>query len=93
MGADICLNTDIMCRKERLAVVKDLTGGRGADVIIECAGTPEALNEGFDLLRVGGMYIELGNFVDVGSSKFSPNKEICTKKSVSGDGCTSSIIR
>ena len=47
---------------------KNLTDGRGADVVVECAGTPKAFKEGLEYLRRGGTFIETGNFVDVGET-------------------------
>ena len=79
MGADECINLSNTSRPERLELVRDLTHGRGADVIVECAGVPEAVTEGFDLLRLAGLYIEVGNFVDVGSSQFNPHRDLCSK--------------
>ena len=34
--------------------VRELTGGRGADVAVECAGTPEAVRMAMQLVRRGG---------------------------------------
>ncbi len=79
VGADVCLNMKMLDQQKRLEAVEELTEGRGADVIVECAGVPEALGEGFNLLRLGGMYIELGNFVDVGPIQVNPHKDLCTK--------------
>ena len=44
-------------RRER---VLELTGGRGAEVVIECAGRMEAFAEGMDLLGAGGRYLVMG---------------------------------
>lgn len=41
-------------------VVKDLTGGRGADYAFECAGGEPALQTMFDVVRVGGQAVILG---------------------------------
>lgn len=79
MGADVCIDLRSSNRQERVAAVKDATCGRGADVVVECAGTPEAVSEGFEFVRLGGVYIELGNFVDVGPSLFNPHRDICSK--------------
>ena len=79
MGANVCINLNDTSKQDRLTLVKDLTHGRGADVIIECAGVPEAVTEGFDLLRLSGLYIEIGNFVDVGPASFNPHRDLCSK--------------
>jgi len=41
--------------------VKELTGGRGLDAIIEASGYPEAILTAFDLARIGGRIILLGS--------------------------------
>lgn len=46
--------------EERKAEILDRTGGRGADLVIECAGPAVAFNEGLDVLRRGGSYLVLG---------------------------------
>ena len=44
----------------RLARVKELTGGAGADVVFELSGAPYAFAEGIDFLRPGGRYAVVG---------------------------------
>jgi threonine dehydrogenase-like Zn-dependent dehydrogenase len=46
--------------EERLARVKELTGGAGADVVFELSGAPYAFAEGLDFLRPGGRYAVVG---------------------------------
>lgn len=46
--------------EERRARVLELTGGRGAEVVIECAGRMEAFAEGMALLAAGGRYLVMG---------------------------------
>src|SRR5207253_5590763 len=45
LGADHALNARQTTARERLAFVRDQTHGRGADVVIECAGVPQAVPE------------------------------------------------
>lgn len=54
--------------------VRELTDGVGADVAVEVAGVPEAFNEGIDLLRVGGRYLEMGNVRPGHTIDFDPGK-------------------
>lgn len=54
--------------------VRELTDGTGADVAVEVAGVPEAFNEGIELLRVGGRYLEMGNVRPGHSVDFDPGK-------------------
>ncbi len=44
----------------RLARVRELTGARGADVVLELSGAPYAFAEGLDFLRPGGRYAVVG---------------------------------
>jgi threonine dehydrogenase-like Zn-dependent dehydrogenase len=79
LGADFAVNVGTMSKEERLRMVKDLTHGRGADMVIECAGVPEAVPEALELLRVGGLLVEAGNFSDLGEVPISPHRHICAK--------------
>lgn len=91
MGADAALNLAETPPRQRLEAVRELTGGRGADVVVECAGVPEALPEGLELLRPGGFYIESGNFSDMGPVPISPHL-LCSKNirliGVNGEAAT-----
>jgi threonine dehydrogenase-like Zn-dependent dehydrogenase len=59
---------------ERVEEVFRLTGGRGADMAVECAGAPEAVVDGLKMLRdKGGTLLVLGVFIDVGRDiRFNP---------------------
>lgn len=57
-------------RKQR---VMELTGGKGADVVIELAGVPVAFKEAIELTRRGGKLIELGHFTNVGEIAINPH--------------------
>jgi L-iditol 2-dehydrogenase len=63
-------------RKERIL---QLTGGRGVDVVIEAAGHPSAIPEGFDLMRDGGKYVVVGHYSDVGTIPLNPHLDINRK--------------
>ncbi|MCY3925831.1 MAG: alcohol dehydrogenase catalytic domain-containing protein, partial [bacterium] len=45
---------------ERIEKVRDLTGGRGADLVLECAGPPDAFTEGIQMVRRGGTLMVIG---------------------------------
>jgi threonine dehydrogenase-like Zn-dependent dehydrogenase len=79
LGADFSVNAGSSSKEERLQMVKDLTHGRGADMMIECAGVPEAVPEALEMLRVGGLLVEAGNFSDLGEIALSPHRHICAK--------------
>jgi len=79
-GADVVINIRKTSLDERVAIVKELTSGRGADVVVECVGIPEAIPEGIALTRKGGMYITTGMFVDVGRTvAINPHRDLCAK--------------
>lgn len=62
-----------------MAMIRELTYGRGADVVVECAGVPQAVRESLELLRVGGLLVEAGNFSDMGEVLISPHRHLCAK--------------
>ena len=45
---------------ERIEAVRRLTGGRGADVVFECAGPPAAFTESMEMVRAGGTLMVVG---------------------------------
>lgn len=91
LGADHALNLTMTHEQGRLDAIRELTGGRGADLVVECAGVPEAVPEGLGLLRPGGFYIESGNFADMGTVPISPHL-LCAKNvrivGVNGEAAT-----
>jgi threonine dehydrogenase-like Zn-dependent dehydrogenase len=91
MGADLALDLTRTDQSQRREAVHQVTNGRGADVVVECAGVPDAVPEGLDLLRPGGFYIECGNFSDMGSVPISPHL-LCSKNvrliGVNGEAAT-----
>lgn len=40
--------------------VKELTNGLGVDVVIDCSGVESAINEGFEIVKKRGMYVQSG---------------------------------
>lgn len=72
-GADHAINISGMSDAEIIARVRDLTDGRGADVALECTGYPEAVTQGVQMVRRGGMYIVAGVFADVGPITLNPH--------------------
>jgi len=78
-SADYTINVRDICEKDRLDYVKSLTSGRGSDIVIGCAGDPKAFSEGLNMLRKAGTYIELGNFIDTGTTEINVSRQICIK--------------
>lgn len=77
-GADYFLNITSMLRERRISFVKDLTKDRGADIVIDCTGVPEAMSEGLEVVRRGGIFLEVSTVADSGTIAFSPYK-LCTR--------------
>lgn len=78
-GATHTLNVDESTVAERKDTIFHLTGGRGADLVVECAGVPQAVVEGIELLRQGGTFVEVGHFVDTGAIEINPHRHFCAK--------------
>src|SRR5579862_7097614 len=66
LGCDVILNAQQTHETDRLNLVRELTHGRGADVVVECAGVPGTVREALEMLRVSGLLVEAGNFSDMG---------------------------
>jgi threonine 3-dehydrogenase len=63
MGADHILYADDK-KIDRVAYVKEHTFGYGADIVLELAGAPQAIHEGFAMLRKGGRFSAFGVISD-----------------------------
>ena len=72
-GADHTINVTGLPSAEIVAGVRDLTDGRGADIAVECTGVAEAIPQGLDMVRRGGMYIVAGVFAEVGTVPINPH--------------------
>lgn len=66
--------------ERRVARVQALTGGVGADVVVEVTGVPAALSESVMLARPGGRVVELGNVAPGHTTPFDPGT--LTRRSV-----------
>jgi threonine dehydrogenase-like Zn-dependent dehydrogenase len=64
---------------ERIERVRRKTGGRGADVVIDCSGVAGTFTEALEMVRWGGTVIEAGAFVDLGPVPVNPNRDVCTR--------------
>ena len=77
-------------------IVKDLTGGYGADVYLEGTGHPSAVPQGLNLLRKLGTFVEYGVFgsdVSVDWSIISDDKELDVLGAHLGPYCWPAAIR
>jgi threonine dehydrogenase-like Zn-dependent dehydrogenase len=91
-GADHVIDLDnVKEPQERIDAVRQLTGGCGADVVLECVGRPQAVVEGMEMCRDGGKYLVLGHYCDAGKIEFNPH--VITRKQLQVFGSWSSEPR
>jgi threonine dehydrogenase-like Zn-dependent dehydrogenase len=48
-------------------------------LVAECAGVPEAVSQGLDMLRIGGTLLVAGNYIDMGPTEINPQRQILSK--------------
>jgi D-arabinose 1-dehydrogenase-like Zn-dependent alcohol dehydrogenase len=92
MGADLVLPLEGSSDAERRATVLAATAERGPDIVIEAAGSARAVEEGFELVRDGGVYVIAGHYTDVGPSVVNAHRHI-NRKHLDVRGCWGSEIR
>lgn len=78
-GASLTLSIEEHSAEERLAIVRDHTKGRGADIVLEFTGIPAAVNEGLELIRKGGRYLLVGQ---LGTKETSLQPSMIVKKNL-----------
>ncbi len=85
-GADLTLDVIQTTREERLAAIREATGGLGVDVVIEATGNPRAVPEGCELVRDAGRYVIVGQYTDHGGVELNPHLHI-NRKHIEIRGC------
>ena len=85
MGATRTLGLDLTSY-ERVSEVCGATRGRGADVVIEASGAPEAVSQALDMVRDGGRVVICGHYTDNGPVEIHPHWQI-NRKHVEIRGC------
>lgn len=91
-GADHVINIDeVKTPEARIAAVRELSRGYGADVVLECVGHPSAISEGMEMCRDGGKYLVLGHYCDAGPVMWNPH--VITRKQLQVFGSWSSEPR
>jgi threonine dehydrogenase-like Zn-dependent dehydrogenase len=74
-GADHTINIEEFNTPEtRVRRVRELTRGRGADVVMELVGRADLLREGIDMLSNGGTFVEIGDIVRGQETSIDPSK-------------------
>lgn len=66
--------------EDAIAKVKELTGGKGAEMAFQCTGSPKAAGTIWKYVRRGGCMCELGFFVNNGDAAYNPHFDICNKE-------------
>ena len=87
MGADALIDLGT----NTVAEVRKATGGRGADVVIEASGNPDAVPQGCAMTRDGGRFIIVGQYTDGGSVAINPHLDI-NRKHLEIRGCWGSDL-
>jgi threonine dehydrogenase-like Zn-dependent dehydrogenase len=91
-GADATIDIDAVTDPgDRISAVRKLTGGEGADVVLECVGIPSAVAEGMEMCRDGGKYLVLGHYCNAGTVLINPH--VVTRKQLQVFGSWSSEPR
>jgi threonine dehydrogenase-like Zn-dependent dehydrogenase len=65
---------DLPDLEDRVAAVRSMTRGLGADVVVEVVGLPMAFAESLRLVRKGGRIVEFGHFTDNGTMALNPQQ-------------------
>jgi L-iditol 2-dehydrogenase len=85
-GATATLNIETHDEAQRLDWVLENTGGRGADVVIEATGAPEAVVQAMRFGRDAGTVVVVGQYTDHGETSFNPHLDL-NKKHLDVRGC------
>jgi len=83
LGADETISVEKTSAEERSDRVKAVTQGRGADIVMEFTGHPQAFNEGLDLIRRGGRYVVVGQ-LGSGTTTFRPSLIVSKQLTILG---------
>jgi threonine dehydrogenase-like Zn-dependent dehydrogenase len=86
LGADHAIDIEAVPSDERPQAVRELTGGRGSDITIECTGEPSAIPEGLRMTRDAGTYVVAGQYTDAGEVTINPHADL-NRKHLDVRGC------
>ena len=65
---------------QRVAAVKGMSDGAGADFAYQCTGNPGAAADVYKYIRRGGGLCEMGFFVNNGDCTINPHFDLCNKE-------------
>lgn len=92
MGADDTIDlADFPEPAARVARTLELTGGRGADLVMECSGGATAFQEGLEMVRYAGRFLVVGQWTDYGPMPINPS--LVTRKALRLSGVFSGAPR
>jgi L-iditol 2-dehydrogenase len=84
-GADETIDLKQLANKDaRVARVRELTRGIGADVCVEVAGVAQVVQEGLEMTRIGGRYLWMGNIVPGARAEIVPHDAVRQPKTIKG---------
>jgi threonine dehydrogenase-like Zn-dependent dehydrogenase len=84
-GADHTINLkEVADRRDRVKLVREWTGGAGADVACDFVGFPQVIPEGIEMLRAGGTYLEIGNISRGAKIELDPSTLVWGAKKIVG---------
>jgi threonine dehydrogenase-like Zn-dependent dehydrogenase len=86
IGADHVVDIEQHGPEARVALVREWTGGRGADIAIEATGNPAAVREGMQMTRDNGRFVVVGQYTDAGTVEVNPHWDI-NRKHLEIRGC------
>jgi 2-desacetyl-2-hydroxyethyl bacteriochlorophyllide A dehydrogenase len=81
-GVDVTIN--IKDGKDPVAEVKKLTGGRGADFVVEAVGTPKTYEQALEMVRPGGTLAAFGICAGDDTIKVRPFDLVLGEKTIVG---------
>jgi threonine dehydrogenase-like Zn-dependent dehydrogenase len=81
-GVDVIIN--VKDGRDPVAEVKRLTGGRGADFVVEAVGTPKTYEQAFQMSRPGGTIAAFGICAGDDAIKVKPYDLVLGEKTVVG---------
>jgi L-iditol 2-dehydrogenase len=84
-GADHTIDLkEVADRKDRVALVRKLTGGFGADVACDFVGFAQVIPEGIEMLGPGGTYLEIGTISRGAKVELEPAQLVWGSKKIVG---------
>jgi L-iditol 2-dehydrogenase len=87
LGAEDALDvTAVTDPAARVRWVRERTGGRGADLVVEASGNPAAVVEGLEMTRDAGRYVVVGQYTDAGDVSLNPHRHL-NRRHVTLVGC------